>query len=97
MLGTPLAFSSSATLMSRGAIRTCVGWWLAWVLGIFGIVLLLVGGFISKPRFLWLGAIMLGLAYISSFYGLILDSLGKNGMRGLILVLVPSIACIIGG
>ena len=97
-LGMPLAFSSSATLMSRGSIGTGVGWWVAWILGILGTVLLLIAGFISKPRFLPLGAMVIGLVYISSFYGIVPWWLEMNKLaEGLATYLAPGLACIIGG
>jgi len=66
-LGLPLAFSSSSTMATTGQLGSGVGCWLAWVLGIFGTLLVLIAGFISKPRYLWIGSIVIGLVYISSF------------------------------
>ncbi len=97
-LGTPLAFSCSESLMSIGPRGAGVAWWgVTWILGGIGIVLLLVGGFISKPRFLPLGAIAVGLVYISSFYGFLLYSVENGTILGFIPVLLPGLACIIGG
>ena len=97
-LGTPLAFSCSESLMSIGPRGAGVAWWgFTWILGGIGTLLLLVGGFISKPRFLPLGAIVIGLVYISSFYGLLLYSLENGTILGFIPVLLPGLACIIGG
>ena len=97
-LGTPLAFSCSESLMSIGPRGAGVGWWgFTWILGGIGTVLLLAGGVIAKPRYLWIGAIMIGLVYISSFYGLLLYSLENGTILGFIPVLLPGLACIIGG
>lgn len=97
-LGTPLAFACSETLMSIGSRGAGVAWWgFTWILGGVGTVLLLVGGFISKPRFLPLGATVIGLVYISSFYGFILYTLENGTIIGFIPVLLPGLACIIGG
>ena len=97
-LGTPLAFSCSESLMSIGPRGAGVAWWgFTWILGGIGTVLLLAGGFIAKPRFLPLGAIVIGLVYVSSFYGFILYSLENGTFLGFIPVLLPGLACIIGG
>lgn len=97
-LGTPLAFSCSESLTSIGPRGAGVAWWgFTWILGGIGTVLLLVGGFIAKPRFLPLGAIVIGLVYVSSFYGFILYSLENGTILDFIPVLSPGLACIIGG
>ena len=98
LLGTPLAFSYSKSLISIGPRGVGVAWWgFTWILGGIGTVILLVTGFISKPRFLAVGAVVVGLIYISSFYGLILHSLQNDTIPGSIPVLLPGLACIIGG
>ncbi len=97
-LGTPLAFSCSESLMSIGPRGAGVAWWgFTWILGGVGTALLSAGGLISKPRFLPLGAIVIGLVYISSFYGLLLYSLENGTILGFIPVLLPGLACIIVG
>lgn len=100
-LGLPLSFSSSITLTSTGHLGSGVGYWLAVMLGIFGTLLILIGGFIAKPRYLWIGTIVIGLVYISSFYGVI-PELFENwtvwGLPGASLIyLSPGLACVIGG
>lgn len=67
-LGTPLAYSSSETIMNWGSTAG-FGFQLALILAIPGTLLVLIGGFIAKPRYLWIGAVVVSLAYISSFYG----------------------------
>jgi len=97
-LGLPLAFSSSSTMATTGQLGSGVGCWLAWVLGIFGTLLVLIAGFISKPRYLWIGSIVIGLVYISSFYGIIPWWVETNKLvAGIGINLSPGLACIIGG
>jgi len=97
-LGLPLSFSSSITWTSTGQLGSGVGYWLAWVLGIFGTILMLAGGFVAKPRYLWIGAIVIGLAYISSFYaGIPWWAETNKRLAGLATMLSPGVACIIGG
>ena len=97
-LGTPLAYSSSESLMNIGPRGAGVAWWgFTWILGGIGTVLLLAGGFIARPRYLWIGAVVIGLVYISSFYGFILYSPEGYETTALIPVLSPGLACIIGG
>jgi len=98
LLGTPLAFSYSKSLISIGPRGVGVAWWgFTWILGGIGTVVLLVTGFISRPRFLPVAAVVVGLIYITSFYGLLLYSLVNGTITGSIPVLSPGLACIIGG
>jgi len=72
------------------------GWGLLLVFGtlpgILGVLLVLIGGFVSKPRYLWLASIIVGVLFVSSFYGL-----AYYGMLELVLFSSPGLACIIGG
>lgn len=101
-LGTPLAFSSSETIVNWGSTAG-FGFQLALIMAIPSTLLVLTGGFIAKPRYLWIGAIVVGLAYISSFYGVFLAPLPVEtnellrGLPLLLLLLSPGLACIIGG
>ena len=101
-LSTPLAYSSSETIMNWGSTAG-FGFQLALILAIPGTLLVLIGGFIAKPRYLWIGAVVVGLAYISSFYGVFLAPLPVEtnellrGLPLLLLLLSPGLACIIGG
>ena len=61
--------------------------------GILGVLLVLIGGFVSKPRYLWIASIIVGALFVSSFYGVALD----YGMLSLVLFSSPGLACIIGG
>ena len=72
------------------------GWGLLLVFGtlpgILGTLLVLIGGFISKPRYLWLASIIVGVLFIPSFYGM-----AHHGILELVLFSSPGLACIIGG
>jgi len=96
-VGFPLSFSSSSQLTNTGQLGSGVGFWLAWMLGIFGTLLLLIGGFIARPRYLWIGSIVIGLVYILSFYGIIPWWAERNQLAWLPAYLSPGLACIIGG
>ncbi len=98
LLSTPLAFSYSKSLISIGSRGVGVAWWgFTWILGGIGTVALLVTSFISKPRFLPVGAVAVGLIYLSSFYGLILYSLENGTIATSIPTLLPGLVCVIGG
>ena len=80
------------------------GWGLLLVFGtlpgILGVLLVLIGGFVSKPRYLWLASIIVGVLFVSSFYGLatpLVPSLPLYGMLSFILFSSPGLVCIIGG
>ena len=68
--------------------------------GILGVLLVLIGGFVSKPRYLWIASIIVGALFVSSFYGLatpLVPSLPLYGMLSFILFSSPGLVCIIGG
>jgi hypothetical protein len=73
-LGTFPAFSSSDTWVRTGQLGAGIGYGITFFIGIFGFALAIICGFIAKPKFLWLGAIILGILYIASFYGYIIPS-----------------------
>ena len=94
VLGLPLSFYSSV-LLTNEELGSTNGYWIAYILAIFGVVLLVVGGIITRPRFLWIAAIIAGIAYIASLYGW----LGNNdaGFMGVVMVTLPGLAYIILG
>ena len=68
---------------------------MAYYLSIFGVVLMAFAGFISRPRFFWLVAIVVGIAYIASLYGWLGDN--DAGFTGVIMVLIPGLVSIMLG
>jgi hypothetical protein len=92
-LGLPLSFSSSSTWINTGQLGSGIGYWLSWLLAVAGVLLIIIGGIITRPRFLWIGAILVGSIYIASFYGWI----AKESEPILFLILLPGIVCIVGG
>ena len=93
-LGLPLSFYSSV-LATRGDLGSYNGYWIAYTISILGVVLMVMGGVITRPRFYWLAAIIIGIAYIASLYGW----LGNNsaGFTGMIMVILPGLAAILVG
>jgi len=73
----------------------------SWI-GALGVVLLLTGGFLSRWRYWWIVALVMGVAYVSAS----IPGLWKCAEHPLkyalnygtwIMVLLPGLACIIGG
>jgi len=93
VLGLPLSFSSSFTWISTGQLGAGLGYWLAWILAVAGVLLTITGGITTRPRFLWIGAILVGSTYIASFYGW----MAKEFEPALLVILLPGIVCVIGG
>ena len=60
--------------------------------GILGVLLVLIGGFVSKPRYLWVASIIVGALFVSSFY-----CSAHHGLLSFILFTSPGLVCIIGG
>lgn len=89
-------------------IGMCLGFF-SWVCGL-GVVLLLIGGFLSRWRYWWIVALVMGAAYIlASIPGLYANEAREAARctecqleyridyRLLIMVLSPGLVCIIGG
>lgn len=90
VLGIALSFYSSIAALDYTTLYQ-----VAYYLAIIGVIMMGLTGFIARPRLFWLVSIVLGIAYIASFYGW----LGNNnaGFTGVIMVLVPGFASIILG
>lgn len=69
VLSLPLSFSSSYTLISTGELGSGVGYAVTGLAATIALVLVFIGGIAAKPKYLWLGAVTVGLLYIISFYG----------------------------
>lgn len=71
----------------------------SWI-GALGVMLLLIGGFLSRRRYWWVVALVMGVAYIlASIPGLYKEYQSEYAIdyRFWIMVLLPGLACIIGG
>jgi hypothetical protein len=71
-IGAIISFYSSWEIMTAepGEIGVDFGHWFAIIFGIPGIVLMIIGGIISKPKNFWLASITAGLFYIISFFSM---------------------------
>lgn len=91
-----------------GMIGMCLGVF-SWI-GDLGVVLLLIGGFLSKWRYWWIVALVMGVAYISaSIPGLYANEVREAARCAeyqlayqidyylWTIVLIPGLSCIIGG
>ena len=104
VLGTTLSFSSSSTFVNTGDLGSGVGYLLAFCVGSFGALMALIDGLITKPKYLWLGFIIIGITYISSWYGYVVPSstgylikLPPLAVVILLLMLLPGIASVGSG
>ena len=70
VVGAIIAFYNSWALMTAepGEISIGFGHWLAIIFGITGIVFMIIGGLIAKPKYFWVASITAGLFYIFSFF-----------------------------
>ena len=60
--------------------------------GILGVLMVLIGGFVSKPRYLWIASIIVGALFVSSFY-----CSAHHGLLTFVLFTSPGLVCIVGG
>ena len=99
--GLVFSYSSSWVMASNpGALGSGVGYVMTAVVGAIGTLLALIGGFIARPRYFWIGALVVGIAYVASFYGYFFGhtvDLGAKFIPGLLLMLLPGLACIAAG
>ena len=91
-----LSYSSFWTLVSTGQLGSGVGYVVTAGVGVIGTLLALIGGFIARPKYFWLGAMVVGVAYVASFYGYAVDFELKY-LWGLLVMLLPGLACIATG
>lgn len=86
-------------MVSRpGQLGSGVGFFMEMCAGTLGTILALVGGFIARPKYFWIGAIVVGVAYIASFYGYVFDvDFETKVILGLSVMLLPGLACIAAG
>ncbi len=95
--GLPLSYSSSWTWVSTGQLGSGAGYFVALCLGTVGALLALIGGFITRPKYFWIGAIVIGVAYLSSFYGYCMGLDEPYKYWGVFVGLLPGLACIAAG
>lgn len=96
-LGTLLTFLTSVFFMSLESLAASFGWSAGWLVAVAGIIVMLMGGVKGKPQYIWIGTIVIGLIYISSFYVIIHRWIEENQLEALIYFLSPGLACIITG
>ena len=105
-LSLPLIYSCSQP--NVGMIGMCLGF--SSLLCALGVALLLIGGFLSRWRYWWIVALVMGVAYVAAAIpGLSVNAAREAGRcaelqleyqinYGLwIMVLLPGLACIAGG
>ena len=88
-----------------GMIGMCLAF-SSWI-GALGVVLLLIGGFLSRWRYWWIVALVMGVAYVAAsipgLYGMEARRYAEYQLEHAIsygtwiMVLLPGLACIIGG
>jgi len=104
-LSLPLSFSSSWTWVSTRtfSVGSSVGYFVVMCVGAVGALLALFGGFIARTDHFaradhfWIGSIVVGIAYISSFYGYSMGGIEPYKYWGLLVMLLPGLACIAAG
>ena len=92
-IGTLPTFSTSRSMAETGYIGSGFGFGITVAAGVLGLLVLLIGMAISKPRFLPLPTVATGGLYIASFYGLVAMWLGTSYL----LMLTPGLVVIIAG
>jgi hypothetical protein len=93
VLGVLLSFSSSSTWITTGQLGSGVGFFVTFCVGSFGTLLALLGGLIARPKYFWVGAIIVGIVYLSSFYGYLADWEPRY-LPGVIVMLLPGAICV---
>lgn len=93
-IGLPFSFYSSS-LLNNGSLYSNNGFQIAYILAMVGVIMMFLGGIFTRPRLLWLVSIIIGIAYIASLYGWVVN--GDAGFMDMIMVLLPGLICIILG
>jgi len=100
LAGLVFSYSSSWVMVSRGQLGSSVGYVITALIGAVGTLLALIGGFIARPKYFWIGSLVVGIAYIASFYGYFFGytvELNAWFVPGLLLMLLPGLACVVAG
>lgn len=112
VFGTILSFSSSSTFVNTGELGTGIGYIVTLFVGVLGTGIALISGLLTTPKYLWIGFIITGFIYVTSWYGYILPS--PNGylfnvltadklynpftrIVWLLIMLLPGLVCITMG
>lgn len=91
----PLSFSSSYTWVSTGQLGSGAGYFVTWLAAIIALIFVLIGWIVSKPGYLWLGAILTGLLYLASHYAYYVVS--DLGVWKTLVILAPGILLVVEG
>jgi FtsH-binding integral membrane protein len=91
-----LSFSSSRIWIDTEQLYSAAGYMVTFIVSAEGTLFALVGGFILRTKYLWMGNIAVGLVYISSFYGYFVNYEPYN-LSSVSVMLLPGVICIISG
>jgi len=113
IFGAIISFSTSWTMVTDpGRIGVDFGHGIAVLFALLGLFFMLIGGLISRPRYFWLGSIIVGSFYIISFFefyqswpgrihdnqiGILLSELGMSVLPGLVAIIEGAWLKRIGG
>jgi hypothetical protein len=105
-LAITLSFSESFkfTFAEPGRYGVLMGSYFALIIGLAGLVLMLIGGLVARPGYFWLGCVIMGVLYSTSFFVIYLDwperihdnQFGVFVME-LAIVILPGLAAVIEG
>ena len=97
LIGLVFSYSSSWVLLTSPlGLGSGVGYVMTALVGTIGASLALTGGFIARPRYFWIGTLVVGIAYVASFYGYAVE-FEPRFIPGILVMLLPGLACIIAG
>ncbi len=101
-VGAIIAFSESWTItFTSTQVGVAFGYLFALFFGIAGLVLIIIGGVISKPKYFWIGCIIAGLFYIISFFSFYIEFPNYSHIKYLLqeigISILPGLIAIIEG
>lgn len=90
VLSLPFSFYSSIADVDYNTLYQT-----AYYIAILGAIIMAGAGIIARPRWLWVAAIIAGVAYMASLYGWLMDN--DAGFSGVSMVLVPGFVAVLFG
>ena len=97
IIGIPFSFAASSKVMSGAGTEVEGGALMAWLLGAVGIIPMLIGGLIARPKYFWIGCLIAGALYIVSFYGFLMLSVWTMAnSEGRLWELIAGFAALLG-
>ena len=95
-VGAIPSYTSSLTLLQTRTLGSGVGYFLTFLVGLLGALMIVAGAFTLRHKSFGIAAIIVGAWYTATFFGYIF-LFQPHMLGGLALMVVPGLTCIVVG